>query len=131
MEDVGTVTFSESEVEALRAYLLKGGFLWVDDFWGSYAWEQWVSEISRVLPPSEYPILDITPEHPLMKMQYEITELPQIPSIQAWRGNPRRDVRARRRQRRAALPGDLRSSRQHHGADDAQHRHLGCLGARG
>ena len=24
-------------------YLLKGGFLWVDDFWGSYAWENWVA----------------------------------------------------------------------------------------
>ena len=35
--------------------------MWVDDFWGSYAWEQWVSEIARVLPPSEYPIQDITP----------------------------------------------------------------------
>ena len=88
MEDVGTVTFNEREVEALREYFLKGGFMWVDDFWGSYAWEQWVSEISRVLPPSEYPIQDITPAHPLMKMQYQIKELPQIPSIQAWRGNP-------------------------------------------
>ena len=88
MEDVGTVTFNEREVEALREYFLKGGFMWVDDFWGSYAWEQWVSEISRVLPPAEYPIQDITPTHPLMKMQYEIKEVPQIPSIQAWRGNP-------------------------------------------
>jgi hypothetical protein len=88
MEDVGTVTFSEREVEALREYFLKGGFMWVDDFWGSYAWEQWVSEISRVLPPSEYPIRDITPDHPLMKMQYEIKEFPQIPSIQSWRGAP-------------------------------------------
>ena len=26
---------------ALREYLLKGGFLWVDDFWGTLAWEQW------------------------------------------------------------------------------------------
>jgi hypothetical protein len=23
----------------LKEYLLKGGFLWVDDFWGSYAWD--------------------------------------------------------------------------------------------
>ena len=88
MEDVGTVTFSEREIEALREYLLKGGFVWVDDFWGSYAWEQWVAEISRVLPPAEYPIQDIPINHPLMKAQYEIKEFPQIPSIQSWRGNP-------------------------------------------
>jgi hypothetical protein len=88
MEDVGTVTFSEREVELLREYLLKGGFMWVDDFWGSYAWDQWVSEISRVLPPTDYPIHDIPFDHPLMKAQFVITEFPQIPSIQSWRGNP-------------------------------------------
>ena len=32
--DVGTLEFDDAEVTALRAYLLKGGFLWVDDFWG-------------------------------------------------------------------------------------------------
>jgi hypothetical protein len=86
--DVGTIGLTDIEAARLRLYLEKGGFMWVDDFWGSYAWEQWVSEISRVLPPSEYPIRDIGPDHPLMKMQYEIKELPQIPSIQAWRGAP-------------------------------------------
>jgi Domain of unknown function (DUF4159) len=88
MEDIGTATFSEREVEALREYLLKGGFLWVDDFWGSYAWDQWVSEIGRVLPPEEYPIFDIPRAHPIFKAQFQIAEFPQIPSIQAWRGNP-------------------------------------------
>jgi len=88
MEDVGTVTFSETEVAALRAYLLKGGFLWVDDFWGSYAWADWVEEIGRVLPASEYPIRDLTPEHPIYRTQFHITSFPQIPSIQSWRGNP-------------------------------------------
>ena len=32
MEDVGTARFTDQEVEHLRAYLEKGGFLWVDDF---------------------------------------------------------------------------------------------------
>ena len=34
MEDVGTARFSDEEVKRLREYLLKGGFVWVDDFWG-------------------------------------------------------------------------------------------------
>ena len=88
MEDVGTMNLSEREVESLRAYLLKGGFLWVDDFWGSLAWEQWTSEIGRVLPPEQYPIRDIPREHAIYKAQFEIKEFPQIPSIQSWRGNP-------------------------------------------
>jgi hypothetical protein len=88
MEDVGTVSFDEEEVEALRTYLLKGGFLWVDDFWGSYAWDAWVAEFSRVLSPAEYPIVDLPVDHPMFKSQIVVSEFPQIPSIQSWRRNP-------------------------------------------
>jgi hypothetical protein len=87
MEDVGTITLDEDEIEALRTWLLKGGFLWVDDFWGSYAWETWTAELARVLPPSDYPIIDLPLDHPMFKSQFVINEFPQIPSIQAWRGN--------------------------------------------
>ena len=69
----------------LREYLEKGGFLWVDDFWGPWAWEQWLGEISRVLPPAAYPIFDIPDDHPIRRIQYEVEEIPQIPSIQHWR----------------------------------------------
>lgn len=88
MEDVGTMGLTDAEVEALRAFLLKGGFLWVDDFWGTAAWEDWVAELSRVLPPGEYPIQDLPLTHPIFRSQFEIEEFPQIPSIQAWRSNP-------------------------------------------
>jgi len=37
MSDVGTVGFSDAEVGRLREYLLRGGFLQVDDFWGEAA----------------------------------------------------------------------------------------------
>jgi hypothetical protein len=87
MEDVGTISFSDDEVVALRSWLRKGGFLWVDDFWGTQAWEDWVSEFSRVLPPSDYPIVDLTLDHPIFTSQFVVSEFPQIPSIQAWRGN--------------------------------------------
>src|SRR5687768_4324973 len=57
--DVGTIGFHPEEAERLRSYLLKGGFLWVDDFWGTQAWRHWSTEIARVLPPSQYPVVDI------------------------------------------------------------------------
>jgi hypothetical protein len=85
MEDAGTAWLSDTEVVKLREYLLKGGFLWVDDFWGEAAWEWWVGHISRVLPPGEYAIKDLPMDHPLFRMMFEVTELPQIPSIQHWR----------------------------------------------
>ena len=84
MEDVGTVKFDDEEIRALRDYLLKGGFLWVDDFWGSYAWERWVGEIGRVLPPHQYPIADIPLEHPIMRTLYDVKRMPQVPSISHW-----------------------------------------------
>jgi hypothetical protein len=87
MEDVGTVSFDAAEIVALRTYLRKGGFLWVDDFWGTEAWDDWVAEFSRVLPPSEYPIVDLPLDHPIFHSQFVVSEFPQIPSIQAWRGN--------------------------------------------
>ena len=85
MSDVGTMELDEQEVQTLRAYLLKGGFLWVDDFWGPWAWAAWEEQISKVLPPSEYPIRDLPPEHPIFKAMFQVVQFPQIPSIQFWR----------------------------------------------
>jgi hypothetical protein len=87
MEDVGTMQLTEDEVRNLRAYLVKGGFLWVDDFWGSFAWEQWEQEIGRVLPPGEFPIRTLPMTHPILKTLYDVNEVPQIPSINFWGGN--------------------------------------------
>ncbi len=81
MVEVGALTFDASEQEALRAYLLRGGFLLVDDFWGDAAWDNWVYEFSNVLPPDEYPIVDIPLEHPLFHIVFEIKEVPQVPSV--------------------------------------------------
>ena len=85
ISDPGTVGFADEEVVRLREYLLKGGFLWADDFWGTRAWQQWESEIGRVLPPLEYPIFNVTAEHPLFRSMFELKEIPQIPNIGHWR----------------------------------------------
>jgi hypothetical protein len=84
MEDVGTARFSDEEVEHLRAYLLKGGFLEVDDFWGTLAWNQWAEEIARVLPPNEYPIFDIPPDHAIMHTLYDVKAVEQVSNIRFW-----------------------------------------------
>jgi hypothetical protein len=83
--DVGTVGFREDEVVRLREYLLKGGFLWADDFWGTLAWEHWSGQIERVLPPSQFPIEDIPLDDPILKSQFNVEKLPQITNIAFWR----------------------------------------------
>jgi hypothetical protein len=87
MTEVGSASIDEQEAERLREYLLKGGFLWADDFWGSYAWEWWVGQFSRVLNPAEYPIIDLPSNHPLFSSQFVIKKVPQIASINYWAGS--------------------------------------------
>jgi hypothetical protein len=81
--DVGTLGLREAEVEHLREYLLKGGFLWVDDFWGDRAWDQWAAQIQRVLPGMS--IEDIEPGHPLYSIVYHVPGVPQVANIRFWR----------------------------------------------
>lgn len=81
--DVGTLGFRPEEVPKLRQYLLKGGFLWVDDFWGTPAWQHWSAEIRKVLP--EYPIIDVAMDHPIRHIMFDIVTLPQVTNIQFWR----------------------------------------------
>ena len=84
--DVGSLGFRPEEIDRLRTYLLKGGFLWVDDFWGTLAWRQWSSEIAKVMDPAMYPIVDVPLDDPMLKSMFEVTQVPQITNIQFWRG---------------------------------------------
>jgi len=85
--DVGTMGISDVEAARLREYLLKGGFLWVDDFWGTDAWEQWVRQIRKVFDPGDYPIVDVPPSHPLHRTYAPVGHVPQVTNIQFWRGS--------------------------------------------
>jgi hypothetical protein len=85
--DVGSIGISASDAVRLREYFLKGGFLWVDDMWGSEQWETWTREVAKVFPPDEFPIVDVPPTDPLFQSQFIVREMPQIPNIQHWRGS--------------------------------------------
>jgi Domain of unknown function (DUF4159) len=85
--DPGSAGFSAEDADRLRQYLDKGGFLWVDDFWGTYAWESFANEIAKVLPPSEFPIKDLAPDHAIFRTLFPVAEIPQVPSINFWRGS--------------------------------------------
>lgn len=93
--DVGTMGLSQPEQEGLRLYLEKGGFLWVDDFWGDAAWAQWSREIARVLPPAEFPIEDIPLTDPIFHTMFEVKKVPQITSIRFWRASGGRSTSER------------------------------------
>lgn len=81
MIEPGDLVFQEQEIAALRRYLLNGGFLMVDDFWGEEEWDNFYREIKRVFPDREP--LELPLDHPIFHCVYDLKEKPQIPSINA------------------------------------------------
>ena len=81
MTEVGSMYVDEAEAAALRDYLIKGGFLWADDFWGTYAWEFFEDQFRKVLPSGAFPIIDVPLDHPLFHTVLNVKKIPQIPSI--------------------------------------------------
>jgi len=81
MSEPGGAFLDQQEAQGLRTYVEKGGFLWADDFWGTYAWAHWEAQIRKALPAAEFPIFDLPPDHPLFRAQFEVDHVPQIPAI--------------------------------------------------
>jgi hypothetical protein len=77
--EVGGMALTEREVEGLRSYLAAGGFLIIDDFWGTQEWINFEREISRVLPGRA--IVELGLDHPLFRIFYNIDEVVQVPGI--------------------------------------------------
>jgi hypothetical protein len=79
----GRLTFTDEETVILRNYLLNGGFLMVDDFWGELEWSNFHQELRRVFPDREP--YDLSLEHPIFHSIFDLKEKPQIPGAPHWR----------------------------------------------
>lgn len=82
MVEPGSLELSDAEAEALRRYLLGGGFLMLDDFWGEHEWANLYKEMRRVFPEREWVDLEIS--HPIFHAIFPLKEKPQMPSITSW-----------------------------------------------
>jgi hypothetical protein len=76
--DVNTWTFTDQEAKRLHDYLLKGGFLMVDDFHGEGDWENFMAGMRQVLP--DQPVEDLKDADEIYHVLYDINEKFQIPS---------------------------------------------------
>src|SRR5262245_30142621 len=79
MTEPGAAYFTPDEAVALREYLLRGGFLWADDYWGQYAWDFFENQLRQVLPSAGYPIVDVPRDHPVFHQVFDASAVPQIP----------------------------------------------------
>jgi hypothetical protein len=86
MTEPGNIFLDDAEVAQLRAYTIKGGFLWADDFWGTREWYGFEEEIRKVFPSGSHRIVDLPLTHQIFNQVFHVRRVPQIPSINAWYG---------------------------------------------
>lgn len=83
MSNVQGMYLSSAEAACLRKYLLNGGFLMADDFWTPRAWRHVKREMTTVFPGRKP--RELTLDHEIFHLVYDLKEMPRVPSIFAWR----------------------------------------------
>ncbi|MDJ0783303.1 MAG: DUF4159 domain-containing protein [Desulfosarcinaceae bacterium] len=86
----GGLQLRPKEVENLREYLLRGGFLFIDDFWGTWQWANFYATFATVFPDRE--IVELAKDHPIFRSYYDIDGPQMIPRIYNFDNQPERDV---------------------------------------
>jgi hypothetical protein len=88
--EVGHMALTDAEAQELRDYLLAGGFLVVDDFWGTQEWTSFERQMKKVFPNRA--IVDVPQEHPIFHSYYDIKAVEQVPNTGSgealYRGDP-------------------------------------------
>jgi len=76
--EVGYWSLNDEEAARLRDYLLRGGFLMVDDFHGSWEWMAFVASLNKIFP--ERSVVEIAEDHEAFHVVYDLDQRIQIPS---------------------------------------------------
>lgn len=84
--EVGGMGLTGPQAEGLRSYLLSGGFLLIDDFWGTNDWDNLARHMSAIFP--EYQIVDIPMDHLIFRIVYPIEKVLQVPCECRTAGGP-------------------------------------------
>ncbi len=85
MVHIEGILLDETEEQALRDYLRRGGSLMITDFWGTESWERFKGVMQRVLPERTWVELDMS--HPVFRSVFEIKgpkHRLRIPTMQFW-----------------------------------------------
>jgi hypothetical protein len=82
--EVGHWDLGEDLSKKLREYLLRGGFLMVDDFHGTAEWEVFMNSMSKVFP--DRAVVDLDDADPIFHSIYDLDERSQVPGASPWFG---------------------------------------------
>lgn len=77
----GHMELSDEEAAALREYLMRGGFLFLDDFHGEIEWQRAREQVRKIFP--EYEIRDLPLTHPIFHSYFDLDQVVQVPGVAA------------------------------------------------
>lgn len=75
--EVGHWNLTDSQAQALREFLLRGGFFMCDDFHGAIEWDVFIGSMKKVFP--DRPIVDIDDSDPIFHTIYNLDHRYQVP----------------------------------------------------
>lgn len=81
--EVGHWDLTDQQCRLLREYLLRGGFLMVDDYHGEREWGVFTASMNRIFP--DRPIVEIPNDDPIFHVLYDLSERIQVPGTAALR----------------------------------------------
>jgi hypothetical protein len=75
--EMGDWKLTTAQAAALREYLLRGGFLMLDDFWGAEEWGRFAESMEMVFPDRQ--IVEIPNDDPIFHVVYDLDDRYLIP----------------------------------------------------
>jgi hypothetical protein len=75
--ELGDWKLTTAQAASLREYLLRGGFLMLDDFWGYDEWNRFAESMEMVFP--DRPIVEIPNDDPILHVVYDLDDRYQVP----------------------------------------------------
>jgi hypothetical protein len=82
--EMGDWLLTDSQAKTLREYLLRGGFVYMDDFWGPEEYARFAESMSRVFP--DRPVVEIDNADPIFHVVYDLDDRYQVPGMWSLNG---------------------------------------------
>lgn len=75
----GFMELSTEQAARLHEYIKRGGFIFLDDFWGEPEWQNVQEQVHKIDP--EYEIVDLPLSHPIFHSYLDVEEVVQVPNV--------------------------------------------------
>src|SRR5688572_6145098 len=75
----GFTELSPEQPARLREYSMRGGFIFLDGFWGEYEWQNVQEQFRKIVP--EFEIKELSLTHPIFHSYLDVEEIVQVPNV--------------------------------------------------